>query len=103
MDIRSAFINIAHAQGNTASINTLISKIVDNIVMPVVGVIFALAFVMFVWGIFGFFKGGDDPSAREDGQRHILWGVIGMAIMVSVFGIVRFVASSVGQSSSLGF
>ncbi len=96
-------INIAQAKGVDATVNSVVGKIVDNVVYPAIILMFGLAVLMFIWGMINFFKGGDDPAAREQGQRHILWGIIGMAIMVSVFGIIRLVASSVGQSSTLGF
>lgn len=37
----------------------------------------------------------NNPSGRQEGQRHMLWGVIGLAIMLSAFGIVKFVFNSV--------
>lgn len=98
-----SLINIAQAKGVDATVNSVVGKIVDNVVYPAIIFMFGLAVLMFIWGMINFFKGGDDPAAREQGQRHILWGIIGMAIMVSVFGIIRLVASSVGQSSTLGF
>lgn len=78
-------------------INTIVPKIIDNIVAPIVQLIFALAVLVFVWGVFGYFINGEDADARKTGSYHILWGVVGMAIMVSVYGIIRFVANSVGQ------
>jgi hypothetical protein len=95
---------IAHAAtGADAVINTIVPKIVENIVLPVVQVAFALAVLMFVWGFIGFFRNGEDSAERTKGQQHILWGVIGITIMVSVYGIIRLVANTVGQSSVLGF
>lgn len=93
---------IAHASTSSATdsvINTIVPKIVTNIIAPLVQFIFALAVLVFIWGLLGFFKSGDDSSARDQGKMHILWGVVGMAIMVSAYGIIRFVASSVGQSA----
>ncbi len=92
------------AQAATSdAVNSVVSKIVDNIVMPALELLFFLTLVVFIWGLIGFFKGGEDTEARKKGQQHILWGVIGMFIMVSVYGILRFVAATVGQSGSLPF
>ena len=98
----SLLIKVAHASTSSATdsvINTIVPKIVTNIIAPLVQFIFALAVIVFIWGLFGFFKSGDDVAAREQGKMHILWGTVGIAIMVSVYGIIRFVASSVGQSA----
>lgn len=80
-------------------INSIVPKIVANIVLPLVQLLFAFTFLVFVWGLIGFFMGGDDTTKKEEGKQHILWGVIGIAIMVSVYGIIRLVAATVGQPS----
>ena len=83
-------------------VNTIVPKIVANIVVPLVEFIFALAFLYFVWGLIVFFKNGDDPAKRKEGQSHILWGVVGITIMISVYGIVRLVMNTVGQPGLFG-
>jgi hypothetical protein len=77
-------------------INTLLLKIMNVIVIPIIEGLFIFTFFMFVWGVVQMIRNADDPSAREDGQRHILWSVIGMFIMVSAYGIVRVIANTVG-------
>lgn len=94
--------NTVEAAGNDIAVNTIVSKITTNIISPVIQFVFVLALLYFVWGMFKFFKETDDGS-REEGRQHILWGTIGMAVMISVYGIIRFVAETVGQSGSLGF
>ncbi len=83
-------------------VNDIIAKIVANIVMPSIKFIFVLAILVFVYGLIGLFKSGDEKK-RQEGKDHILWGTIGIAIMVSVYGIIRLVANTLGQSNVLGF
>ena len=94
---------VAHAAdtGASAVVNTIVPKIVANIISPLVQLLFALATVIFIWGLIGFFMGSENAEARKTGVNHILWGIIGMAIMVSVYGIIRFVASTVGVDAPL--
>jgi hypothetical protein len=99
----SIVFKIANAAGSDVVVNTIVKKISANIVTPLIELIFGLAVLLFAWGVVGFFMNGDDTSKREESRRHILWGVIGMTIMVSVYGIVRLVANTVGTSSSLPF
>jgi hypothetical protein len=91
------------ASSADAVVNEIVPKIVGNIVIPLVELLFAVATFVFIWGLFGFFRGGDDAEARKTSRDHILWGVVGLFIMVSVYGIIRFVAATVGQSSALPF
>lgn len=96
-----SIINIANASGADAVVNTIVPKIVDNIVLPILGILFSFTILVFIWGLYGFFKGDED--SRNQSKQHILWGVVGLFIMISVYGIIRLVASIVGQSSALPF
>ncbi len=82
--------------GNNPEIRNLVTKIIDVIITPLISLLFLLAMLVFVWGLFGLIAKGDDPTARKEGQQHILWGVIGMFIMISVFGIIRLIGNTVG-------
>ena len=58
------------------------------IVNPAILVIFALGFFLFIWGLVEFIMNLDKESSRETGVKHMLWGIIGMFIMVAVYGII---------------
>lgn len=94
---------IAHAAtfsqtANNAAIKTLVPGILNAIVTPAVGLLFIAAGLVFIWGVFGLISHADDPTARKDGQNHILWGIIGMFIMVSAYGIIRLIGNTVTGS-----
>lgn len=74
--------------------NKLITALVTNIINPVILVLFAVALLIFIWGVFQYVRGASDPKARETGAQHILYGVIGLFIMLSAFAIVRVVLNS---------
>lgn len=69
----------------------LLGKINEHVINPAISVLFALAFLLFVSGLLGFFKNRDSDEALQKGKQHITWGIIGMVIMVSVFGIMKFI------------
>lgn len=78
--------------------NTLINKIADIIVNPVIKLAFAIAFLVFLWGVFQYVRGADNEEARALGVRHMTWGVIGLAIMVTAKAIVSLIGATVGVS-----
>lgn len=79
------------------TVSELLPKIYDVIFKPVVWLLFAVAFLMFVYGIFQFIKNIDSSDTeRETGKRNMIYGVVGMVIMVSVFGIIRIIAGTIG-------
>ena len=63
----------------------------------VVPVIFALAFLVFIWGVAKyFFLSGDNDAGRETGRAFIFWGLIGMVVLFSVWGFVSLLLSTLG-------
>jgi len=72
---------------------TFMGKITDAFINPILGVIFALALVYFLTGLMKLIFNAGDTGQAADGKRHMVWGVVGMTIMVSVFGLLSLVRS----------
>lgn len=87
-------IPIAHAQSD--GFTRLLGRVNEHVINPLVVLLFAVAFVRFVIGLYKFFGNRDNADAVETGKRHMLWGIVGMVIMVSVFQIMNFITSTVG-------
>ena len=67
--------------------------LINNVAVPVV---FALAFIVFIWGVFNYFiAGGHDEEKRDKGKQLMLYGIIGFFVMVSVWGLVNILVGSV--------
>ena len=56
----------------------------------------ALAIIFFLWGLVQFVRAAGDEKAREVGKSHMIWGIVALVVMVSIVGIVNFIASSTG-------
>jgi hypothetical protein len=81
------------------TLRDLMLKINTIIINPLVGFLFAVAFVLFLWGIARYFLArGSNPTMVGEAKSHMLWGIVGMFIMFSVFGIMRLIANSLGVS-----
>ena len=102
-----SLIKIAHSAqdiyegGKTPSVPPVLGNVINIIVVPAIELIFILATLIFIWGVFGLISKGDDPTARKDGQNHILWGVVGMFIMISAYGIIKVIANTLGFNGPL--
>lgn len=77
----------------------LLEKAVVSIVNPILQVLFAVALVVFVYGIFQFVRGADNPTVRTTGQQHMMYGLIGLVIMISVFTIIGILLNTIGVPS----
>ena len=67
-----------------------ISKLNEVIFNPLIKLMFAVALLLFMYGLVEFMLNRGDTEAVEKGKIHMIWGVIGFAVMVSVFGIINF-------------
>jgi FtsH-binding integral membrane protein len=85
-----SFTQIAHAQ----VAETLINRLLDKVINPLVFLLFVVALIYFLWGVFMYLKDGDKSDARGKGGQHIMWGLIGLVIMMSVYGIIRLIVNT---------
>lgn len=68
--------------------------VINSVLVPL---IFALAFIVFLWGVASayIFSRGDAERVK-DGHRLILWGIIAFVVMISLWGLVNVVATTFG-------
>lgn len=71
-------------------------KVNDAFINPVIALIFTAALLIFSWGVFEMIWNGSSDEARSTGRRHMLWGIIGMAVMVSVFALLKIGLATFG-------
>jgi len=78
---------------NFGQVDTFFGKISGFINETLIPLVFGLALLVFVYGMFNYFiLGGASDDSREKGRRLIMWSVIGFVMMVSIWGIVNMVA-----------
>ena len=77
-------------------INSLINNIDNEIVKPLVALLAVIATLIFLWGVFDFVKGANDEKKREIGIKHMLWGIVGLAIMFGANGLVALIKEIIG-------
>ena len=50
---------------------------------------------MFLWGVLKYVLNASD-DAKAEGKQFMLWGIIALFVMVSVWGLVNLISRSVG-------
>ena len=58
------------------------------LITKLIPVIVALALLYFFWGLAKFILNADNEQARTEGKQIMIWGIIALLIMVSVWAIV---------------
>ncbi len=69
----------------------ILNKVTDLIINPLIGLMIGIGLIVFIWGVIEFIAGADNDQKRQQGKRHIVWGIVGLAVMVGVFGIIRII------------
>lgn len=72
-----------------AVLNQFLGKIIVQIINPIILLLAASAFVVFLWGVFEFIVHAEDEGKREDGRKAILWGLVGLGIIFGAYGIIN--------------
>ena len=78
------------------TITPFLTKVDDVIINPLILLAFALATLYFFYGIVKFLNPNTGEKDKLEARSAILWGIVGMAIMFSVYGIIGFVLSTFG-------
>ncbi len=63
-------------------------------------VIFGLALLIFVYGVYEYVAGSASEEARDTGRRHIIFGLIGLFIMFSVFALLQIITGTIGADNT---
>lgn len=88
------------ADANISYFNNFFTQLINAVNNILIPLIFALAFLLFLWGVFVYFIfGGGDEEKREKGKMFMLYGLIGLVVMVAVWGIVNLLISILGVNA----
>jgi len=79
---------------------TAFLKNVDKFILnPIILLLFAVATVYFMYGIIKYLSLDPSDAKRAEARDSIIWGLVGMLIMFSVYGIISFILATFGIST----
>lgn len=74
-----------------------VSGIINVVNVIIVPSIFALTFLVFIYGVVKyFFLSQGDADKQSEGRQFVLWGILGMVLLFSVWGFVNILLSTLG-------
>src|SRR5262249_21248133 len=83
-------------------ISDILGRIETEILGPAEAVIFAAGFLLFLWGLVEALRNLEEGGPTSEGKQHMIWGVVGMTIMVSIWGIVALIDNTFGLGALTG-
>ena len=94
MFVSSIIIPYAYAAVDAAAFGKVLDPVISNIVTPIVLFALGVGVFVFVWGVIEMIRNADNPTAITTGKNHILFGSIGIVIMLSAWGIIYLVSNT---------
>ena len=83
------FTNVAYA-----SFDSFVSNVNKLIINPLIILLFALAVVYFLYGVFEFISNQENEEKKTTGKSHMIWGIVGIVIMMGVFTILNMIMNT---------
>lgn len=84
------------------SVKQLVYRISYNVLNPLITLGFALALAYFTWTIVEYIRDRNNGTIVGEGKsasgERVVWGLFGLFIMVSAFGIMRELKGIVGSN-----
>jgi uncharacterized membrane protein YidH (DUF202 family) len=77
-----------------ASLDSFIANVNTTIINPLILFLFALAIVYFLYGVFEFIMNQENEEKKTAGKSHIVWGIIGITIMMGVWTILNILLNT---------
>ncbi|MFA5888996.1 MAG: hypothetical protein WCW47_01750 [Candidatus Paceibacterota bacterium] len=87
---------LALAAGFTG-IGDLVTQL-QAVLAKVVPLLFALAIVYFFWGVIKFIRSAGDPKAAAEGKSIMIYGIIAIAVMASIYGLIGWLQTTFNVS-----
>ena len=81
-------------------ISVFLNKVNQYILNPLILLAFGVAFLVFSWGVFQFISSQTADAKRDEGKRKIFWGLFGMFIMFSAYGLIRLILGTFGITAT---
>lgn len=78
------------------ALSGFIAKLVTLIIQPLVVLLLTAGVAYFIWGVAMYIFNADNADERKKATDHLIWGVVGILIMVGVIGIIRIATATFG-------
>lgn len=92
------FFNIAYA-ATPQSFEELINFLVFDLLNPIIFLLGSIAFLVFFWGVARYIFSAGNDDAKEYGRNIMLYGIIALFMLVSLWGLAQIVKNTFFKSS----
>ena len=90
-----ALVPVFASAQNLGNLDTLMTNIGDLVALAL-PIVVAIALLVFFWGLVKFIFAQGNEESKAEAKKIMLWGLIALFVMVSVWGIVEFIGDAIG-------
>lgn len=63
-----------------------------TVLNTVLAAVFVLALIVFAWGVVKYISAAGDAAKIKDSKAFLFWGIIGVFVLASMWGLIKFIA-----------
>jgi hypothetical protein len=98
-----AGLPLVSSAASASPVCDIVGKLTGAFINPALALIFSIGLLVFIYGLVEFIWGlSQETGKKEEGKQHMLYGLIGMFVMVSAIAIIKVISSIVGGSLPCG-
>jgi len=86
--------------GEITSIAVLFDRVVCILRFSLWPLLISMAVIVFVIGVVKYIAGADEESKRTEGRNFMIYGLVALFVMVSVWGLVGVIQGTFGLSNT---
>ncbi|MBU1178827.1 pilin [Patescibacteria group bacterium] len=68
----------------------------QSVVNAIIPLFMAVAVAVFLWGIIKYITAGGNAEKEKEARGYIIYGLIGLFVLISFWGIITFIRSALG-------
>ncbi len=77
------------------ALQAFVGRVEAAIIAPLITLVALAAFLVFLWGVVDYIRAGaSDGKEKADGRKHMIWGIVGLAIIFGAQGIVAIIGDT---------
>ncbi len=84
--------------GGSSGTLTQVLCTIGNILNSIIPILIVLGVVYFVWGVITYVISSDE-EAKSAGRNRMIWGIIGLAVIVGLWGLVGILGNTFGVAN----
>ncbi len=77
-----------------------INYIINTLITPFFSIFLGAAVVFFLWNMMGVIRKSGQPEEIAKMKMQAIWGIVAIAVMVAMWGLVNFVTGSLKLKTS---